>query len=114
MAGSRFAHLENKIPFGYKELCDAISNAIDMSGRIDGAVISDEVFAPSKIEKTFEEIQEEGRMLWGDLVENNPDNYEKVMTIIENIFGQRLRLSEITPRQKDLFEEVINQMSQLK
>ena len=38
-AGSRFKYLAAKIPFGYKELVDAITDAIDKSEKLDGVTV---------------------------------------------------------------------------
>lgn len=103
-----------KIPFGYKELTEALANAIELSGREDGAVIEDEAVKPSVvIKRAFEEVQEEGRTLWNELVSEDSNNAQRILDIVEDIFGQRIKLSEITRSQQDLFEAVIEEMKNL-
>lgn len=113
MAGSRFPYLPPKIPFGYKELTNAVADAIEKSEKLDGAVIVDSVERTEDDERSFEEIQDEGRVLWTKLVEANPANAQRVMKIVENIFGRQMKLSEIQEDQKDLFELVIAEMKTL-
>lgn len=113
MAGSRFKYLSPKIPFGYKELTNAVADAIEKSEKLDGAVIVDSVERTEDDERSFEEVQDEGRILWTRLVEANPANAQRVMKIVENIFGRQMKLSEIQEDQKDLFELVIAEMKTL-
>lgn len=113
MAGSRFPYLPPKIPFGYKELTNAVADAIEKSEKLDGAVIVDSVERTEDDERSFEEVQDEGRALWTKLVEANPANAQRVMKIVENIFGRQMKLSEIQEDQKDLFELVIAEMKTL-
>lgn len=113
MAGSRFPYLPPKIPFGYKELTNAVADAIEKSEKLDGAVIVDSVERTEDDERSFEEVQDEGRVLWTKLVEANPANAQRVMKIVENIFGRQMKLSEIQEDQKDLFELVIAEMKTL-
>lgn len=113
MAGSRFPYLPPKIPFGYKELTNAVADAIEKSEKLDGAVIVDSVERTEDDERSFEEVQNEGRALWTKLVEANPANAQRVMKIVENIFGRQMKLSEIQEGQKDLFELVIAEMKTL-
>jgi hypothetical protein len=113
MAGSRFPYLPPKIPFGYKELTNAVADAIEKSEKLDGAVIVDSVERTEDDERSFEEVQDEGRVLWTKLVEANPSNAQRVMKIVENIFGRQMKLSEIQEDQKDLFELVIAEMKTL-
>lgn len=113
MAGSRFPYLPSKIPFGYKELTNAVADAIEKSEKLDGAVIVDSVERTEDDERSFEEVQDEGRVLWTKLIEANPVNAQRVMKIVENIFGRQMKLSEIQEDQKDLFELVIAEMKAL-
>ena len=113
MAGSRFPHLPAKIPFGYKELTDALATAIETSGRVDGAVIVDKQERVVEEKRTFEDVQNEARALWGKLIEADPENAKRIGKKIEMIFGRPMKLSEITEDQQDLFELVIMDMKTL-
>lgn len=113
MAGSRFPHLPARIPFGYKELTDALATAIETSGRVDGAVIVDKQERIVEEKRSFVEVQDEARALWGKLIEADPENVKRIGKKIEMIFGRPMKLSEITEDQQDLFELVIMDMKTL-
>lgn len=113
MAGSRFPHLPARIPFGYKELTDALATAIETSGRVDGAVIVDKQERIVEEKRDFIEVQNEARGLWSKLIEADPENAKRIGKKIEMIFGRPMKLSEITEDQQDLFELVILDMKAL-
>lgn len=110
MAGSRFKYLAPKIKFGYQELVDAIVEAIHKSEEIDGATIVDKNDAEVEEELDFDSIREEASKLWGNLTGKDPANAEKILKKVEMIFGRKMKLSEITEDQKDLFNLVLLEM----
>lgn len=112
-AGSRFKYIEPKIPFGYKELVNAVSRAIEKAEEIDGAVVVDKIQETIEESRSFEEVRNEARALWTKLIEKDTDNEARVLKKIEMIFGRKIRLSEITEDQIDLFELVIEEMKSL-
>lgn len=107
-AGSRWAHLDPRIPFGYKYLEAAIGRAIDAEAAA-GAIVTSEIPQREEI-RPFEETVEEGRRLWTELVKKDEKNAEKIMRSVTQIFGHPVKLSEITEDQQDLFELVICEM----
>lgn len=113
MAGSRFPHLPARIPFGYKELTDALATAIETSGRVDGAVIVDKQERIVEEKRSFMEVQDEARALWGKLIEADPENAKRISKKIEMIFGRPMKLSEITEDQQDLFELTLVDMREM-
>lgn len=110
-AGSRWAHLDAKIPFGYQSLEAAIARAIEAEANAGASVVSEKPTAEKN--RPFKETVEEGRALWNQLVALDPNNSEKIMKIVSDIFGKTIRLSEITEEQQDLFELVILGMKNL-
>lgn len=113
-AGSRYKYLQDKIPFSYENLVNAISNAVDEAERRDGITVVD------KEEKTIEEkldynkIREEASNIWKELVAINPENAKIILKKVEMIFGRQMKLSEITEDQVDLFNLVLLDMRDLK
>ena len=110
MAGSRFKYLAPKIKFGYQELVDAIVDAIHKSEELDGAKIVEKNEQEIEEELNFDAIREEASKLWGNLVGEDPANGEKILKKVEMIFGRKIKLSEITEDQKDLFNLVLLDM----
>ena len=110
MAGSRFPYLAPKIKLGYQELVDAINEAIDKQRDLDGATVVDKIEKKQEEELSFSEIRDEASKIWAKLVNENPENAEKILKKVEMIFGRKLKLSEITADQKEPFFLVLLEM----
>lgn len=115
MAGSRFKYLPPKIKFGYEELVDAISKAIEDSERLDGAmVVEHAIDAPEEAALTYEEVRDKAKSLWETLVAKDPEeNPKRIMKKVEMIFGRPLKLSEINEDQVDLYNLVVLEMEEM-
>lgn len=113
MAGSRFKYLAPKIKFGYNELVSAISDAIDKSEKLDGAVVVDTIEQVIEDKLDYKAIREEASMLWKTLVEKDPENAPIILKKVEMIFGRPMKLSEITEDQVDLFNLVVLDMKDM-
>ena len=110
MAGSRFKYLAPKIKFGYNELVSAISDAIDKSEKLDGAVVVDTIEQVIEEKLDYKAIREEASTLWKTLVERDPENAPIILKKVEMIFGRPMKLSEITEDQVDLFNLAVLDM----
>lgn len=113
MAGSRFPYLAPKIKLGYKELVDAINDAIDKQEEKEGVKVVDKL--EQKVEEIvdFNTVRNEAQELWTILVKKNPENADKILKKVEIIFGRKIKLSEITEDQKDLFNLVVIEMREM-
>ena len=112
-AGSRFKYINPRIPFGYDELVNAVSEAIEKAEQLDGAVVVDKIEEVVEEIRSFEEVREEARKLWTQLIEKDDTNEARILKKIEMVFGRKMRLSEITEDQVDLFELVVSEMKTL-
>lgn len=110
MAGSRFPYLASKIKLGYDELVNAINEAIDKQRELDGATVVDKIDTPVHEELDFEAIRDEAAKLWGNLVSKDSANADRILKKVEMIFGRKIKLSEITEDQKELFNLVLLDM----
>lgn len=109
VAGSRLKYLAPRIPFGYDELINAIGEAIEKQAKIDGAKVVDKGTMQKVIEKRpFEETLAEAKELWTKLVSEG--KAEMVMTEVESLFGEPMKLSEIPESKQDVFEVLIEDM----
>ena len=113
MAGSRFKYLAPKIKFGYQELVDAISDAIDQSEKLDGAMVVETSELIMEETLDYKKIRERASALWADLVERDEDNAAVILKKVEMIFGRQIKLSEITEDQVDLFNLVVLEMEDM-
>ena len=113
MAGSRFKYLAPKIKFGYQELVDAISDAIDKSEKLDGATVVETSELIMEEALDYKKIRERASALWTDLVDRDEDNAAVILKKVEMIFGRQIKLSEITEDQVDLFNLVVLEMEDM-
>ena len=113
MAGSRFKYLAPKIKFGYQELVDAISDAIDKSEKLDGAMVVETSELIMEEALDYKKIRERASALWADLVERDEDNAAVILKKVEMIFGRQIKLSEITEDQVDLFNLAVLEMEDM-
>lgn len=113
MAGSRFKYLAPKIKLGYDELVTAINDAIDKQRELDGATVVDKTETKSEEKLNFDSIRQEAEILWGNLVGKDPANADRILKKVEMIFGRKVKLSEITEDQVDLFNLVLIDMREM-
>lgn len=119
-AGSRYKWLEPRIKFGYKELVQAISDAIDKSIAEDGAIAVEQAEKVQTISRPFNEIMDDAKKLWIDYLSKATTDEEKdqqlrvMKDIIRRIFGNEdFKLSQAVPSQADLIELFIDEMKEL-
>ena len=113
MAGSLFKYLAPKIKLGYDELVNAINDAIDKQRELDGATVVDKTETKTEEKLNFDSIRQEAEVLWGNLVGKDPANAERILKKVEMIFGRKVKLSEITEDQVDLFNLVLIDMKEM-
>lgn len=114
MAGSRFKYLAPKIKLGYEELVKAINDAIDKQRDMDGATVVDKVEVKTEEPLDFNKIRAEASELWTELVKEDTANADIILKKVEMIFGRKIKLSEITEDQVDLFNLVLIDMRDMK
>jgi hypothetical protein len=118
-AGSRYQYLAPKIKFGYKELVDAIGDAIDKAVELDGAQVTDHTEIAQVKDRPFQEVMEEAKAIWIAYLEQggaeNKDQHLMIMKdIIKKVFGSEdFKLSQAVPSQSSLVEYFIDEVKQL-
>lgn len=120
-AGSRWKYLDEKIPFGYHELVNAIGDAIEKQARLDGATVVD--YNENVVineERSFSEVMEEARNLWSAYLDKATNDEEKdqhlniIKDTIQKIFGSKdFKISQATPSQQDLVILFIDELKDL-
>lgn len=111
VAGTRFQYLPAKLPFRYENLVEELAKAIEKSAEKAGVELTDdEVIAtqPTPV-VIFEEIENEAKIIWTNLVEAGKD-VEPILKEAEKIFGERKKLSEISPAEIDQYELLLEFM----
>ena len=119
-AGSRYQYLAPKIKFGYKELVDAIGDAIDMAVEKDGAQVTDHTEIAQIKARPFPEVMEEAKTIWSSFLnkastdEEKDQNLNIMKDVIRRVFGtDEFKLSQAVPSQSDLVELFIDEIKNL-
>jgi len=119
-AGSRYQYLAPKIKFGYKELVDAIGEAIDKAVELDGAQVTDHTeFAQIK-DRPFAEVMQEAKDIWVTYLNGAKDEDEKehrlllMKDVVKRVFGNEdFKISQAVPSQGSLIEYFIDEMKDI-
>lgn len=119
-AGSRYQYLAPKIKFGYKELVDAIGDAIDKAVELDGAEVTDHTQIAQIKARPFQEVMGEAKEIWGTYLNTAANDEEKeqrfnvMKDVIRRVFGtEDFKLSSAVPSQSDLVELFIDEIKEL-
>lgn len=122
-AGSRYRAIAPKIPLSYEGLVKAVADAMEEEARITGtAFISEEEMnqQPAEKERTFQEVMEEARQIWGDYLAKAVSDEDKdirlstMQMVIAKIFGtNNFKLSQAIPQQKDLVQLFIDEIKDM-
>ena len=113
VAGSRFKYMKNKVPFGYNELVDALTDAIEEEGKHGGKISNERhvQYIDNTSETPFEEVMIRAKELWKKAIDKNV--LDKAVEIIEKHFGKKMKLSEATEKQKEIVELVNSDLEEL-
>ena len=119
-AGSRYQYLAPKIKFGYKELVDAIGDAIDKAVELDGAEVTDHTEIAQIKTRPFNEVMDEARTIWSAYLDKAANEEEKeqhlniMKDVIKRVFGtEEFKLSQAVPSQSDLVELFIDEIKDM-
>ena len=119
-AGSRYQYLKSKIKFGYRELVDAIGDAIDKAVELDGAQVTDHTEIAQVKDRPFNEVMADAQKVWTTYLDSASSEEEKdrhlniMKDIIKKVFGsEEFRLSQAVPSQTDLVELFISEVKDI-
>lgn len=118
-AGSRWKYLAPKVEFGYKELVNAIEDAIEKQKDLDGAVVTDKQDFIVEEKRPFKDVMEEAKNIWISYLDGAATDEEKesrlniLNDIITKTFGRQVKLSQALPSQQDLVELFIQEAKDL-
>lgn len=104
LAKSRYQYIAPRIPLDYNKLVDSIYEAIDAEVAHTGGTATEEE-NPYTQKANFDELMDEAKMLWGQLVQK--DLHTKAAEILEAEFGKPVKFSEILPEQVDKLSKVL-------
>lgn len=112
-AGSRFGQMKSRIPFTYNDLISEIQKAIEsgVQGNLNLITNEEPKFEETQ-KRSFSETMAEAGVIWGKFPKTQEWN-ERKMKVVEEYFGQQIKLSTATPAQQDLVESVIEDLKNL-
>ena len=99
---SRYKYIKPRIKLDYDEFVNTIYEAIDAEVEHSGGSAVD---TNPQIEKSFDELMEDARILWTTLV--NKKLTDKASAILEKEFGKPIKFSEILPEQIEQLNHVL-------
>lgn len=103
LAKSRYRYIVPRIELDYKQLVDAIYDAIDKEVEHSGGEASNA--ENPYTEKNFDELMEDAKALWTQLVAIN--KVGEATEILHKEFGKPIKFSEILPSQVDQLSRVL-------
>ena len=114
-AGSRFKYMPERIPLSYEDLARELSEAIEREGINKKNLIVDERNQEKEEVRSFDDCMNEAREYWEKILDKNSSDevLDKIYNIIQNNFGQKIKLSTVTPKQQDLLELTVLDLKDL-
>lgn len=112
-AGSRFGEMSAKIPFSYEALIQEVQRAIEKNTGGDSSLFTNEkVEYKEEIKRPFAETMAEAGQIWAQFPKT-PEWNDRKMKVVEEYFGQPIKLSTAVESQQDLVESVIDDLKNL-
>jgi hypothetical protein len=114
-AGSRWKHTPAYIPFDYKNLVNAIADAIEKQAEEDGIQATDKHINVYKEENSlsFDEVLEQIQNVIGEIMEESEDNAPKITKVIERHLGKGRKLSEADEEQLEMLVLILDDLKDL-
>lgn len=115
-AGSRYKYLAPKIELGYKQLVDAIAEAMEKEASLTGTgfVSEAELNYSGAPARSFDDTMTEAKDLWNKIIKSKGDEgREAIKAVITQVFGHDMQLSRATSDQQDLVEMVVEDLRKI-
>ena len=112
--GCRFKYIPNEITMSYKNLENAINDAIDKeAGETNNMFVTTErIVAPVEVTYDYDALMAEFQDLVGQLMSTGTTNAPKITTIVEKYLGKGKKVSDTTPEQAEFIDLIINDIKQ--
>ena len=122
MAGSRFKYTPDYIEFNYKNLTDAIANAIDMQAKEEGGQYFTEersnLYLPKENELDFDKLMNEFQDIINRLIKVAGDKFEekyspRITQITEKYLGRGNKVSQCSREQVEALSLIVEDLKEL-
>lgn len=112
-AGSRFGEMAPKIPFTYSALIEEVQKAMEKkTAGTPNLLIDEKVEYEPEVKRSFKEVMQEAGEVWGKFPKT-PEWNDKKMAVVQEYFGQPIKLSTATEPQQELVESVIEDLKKM-
>lgn len=112
---SRFQYISPEIPFSYKALTQALTEAIDKEGQEHGKEFI--TTAPIEAVKVptydFEGLKAEFQKLAGQLMNTNQNNGMRIISIVDKYLGKGKKVNEALPNQVEQLDLIVEELKTL-
>ena len=108
--GCRFKHIPNEITLGYKNLVNAINEAIDKEAAENGNmfVTNERMTAVEAPTYDYNALMAEFQDLVGQLMSRGTTNGPKITSIVEKYLGKGKKVSDTTPEQAEFVNLIVS------
>lgn len=116
MAGSRFKYTPDCIDFSYKNLVDAIADAIDLQAKENnGQFVTNEAnqVVTKDIDYDYDQLMATFQDLVGQLMDKNQSNSVKIVSITEKYLGRGKKAIDCTPEQSEQLDLIVTDLKNL-
>jgi hypothetical protein len=108
--GCRFKYMPQEIVMSYKNLVDALNEAIDKEATETNNmfVTSERIVAPTTVEYNYDALMAEFQDLVGQLMSKGTTNGPKITSIVEKYLGKGKKVSDSTPEQAEFIHLIVS------
>ena len=102
--GCRFKYMPTEIVMSYKNLVNALNEAIDKEAEETNNmfVTNERIVAPTEVSYDYDALMAEFQDLVGQLMSRGTTNGPKITAIVEKYLGKGKKVAEATPEQAEL------------
>ena len=117
LAGSRFKYTPDYIDFSYKNLVNAIGDAIDKQMEEDGKEYftdsANNLYKNTAIELDFDTLMQEFKALTEEIMAKDTNNATKITQIIERYMGKGSKVIDATRDQVEAIDLIVTDLKEL-
>ena len=108
--GCRFKYMPTEIIMNYKNLVNALNEAIDKEAAETAGqfVTSERIVAPSAVTYDYDALMTEFQDLVGQLMSKGTTNGPKITAIVEKYLGKGKKVSDTTPEQAEFVNLIVS------
>ena len=112
--GSRFKYMVNELPLDYDALIKALNDAIDKEAvETNNQFVTNERQAtPVLREFDFDALMEEFKAIVEKLMNDNPNNSLKIVSVTDKYLGKGKKVGDCTPDQADLVHLIVTELKE--